>query len=256
MCLILLAWHQSPDYPLIIAANRDEFFDRPTAPASFWEEQPNVLAGRDIYGGGTWMGITRNMRFAALANVREPWETYNPDAPSRGKLVSEFLCARRRPDTYAKAVMRQSNAYNGFNLLIADRDILYYTCNRGSIIKELPSGIYALSNYSLDAPPWPKQESAKEKFTAALNNLPDFDPIFELLGDTTPAPDNILAEIGTDIERERILSSIFVKSSNYGTRSSTIVAVRADNSVRFIERRYGPNGSPAGGTDVAFMAEV
>lgn len=251
----MLAWHISPDYPLVIAANRDEFFDRPTAPASFWEEQPNVLAGRDLHGGGTWMGITRNLRFAALTNVRESRETFNPDAPSRGKLVSEFLSARRRPDTYSKAVLRQGNQYNGFNLLVADRDMLYYTCNRGATIKELKAGIYGLSNHQLDTP-WPKLEQARERFTDAIDNLPDFEPIFELLGDTTPAPDDQLPNTGVSVEWERALSSIFVKAPNYGTRSSTIAAVRADNSVRFIERRYGPSGAPAGGTDVAFMAEV
>jgi uncharacterized protein with NRDE domain len=251
----MLAWHISPDYPLVIAANRDEFFDRPTAPASFWEEQPNVLAGRDLHGGGTWMGITRNLRFAALTNVRESRETFNTDAPSRGKLVSEFLSARRRPDTYSKAVARQGNQYNGFNLLVADRDMLYYICNRGGAIKELKAGIYGLSNHQLDTP-WPKLEQARERFSDAIEHLPDFESIFELLGDTTPAPDADLPDTGVSVDWERTLSSIFVKSPTYGTRSSTIIAVRADNSVRFIERRYGPGGAPAGGTDVAFMAEV
>ena len=251
----MIAWRMSPDYPLVIASNRDEFFDRPTAPASFWEEFPNVLAGRDLHAGGTWMGITRSLRFAAVTNIRETKDTYNPDALSRGKLVSDFLSARRRPDTYSKAILRQGSQYNGFNLLVADRDMLYYTCNRGSIIKELPPGIYGLSNYQLDTP-WPKLESARNGFIGAQDGLPDFEPIFTLLGDATPAPDDQLPDTGVGIEWERVLSSIFVKSANYGTRSSTIVAVRADNSVRYIERRYNAGGAPAGGTDVAFMAEV
>lgn len=251
----MIAWRMSPDYPLVIAANRDEFFDRPTTPAAFWTDQPNVLAGRDLHAGGTWMGITRNLRFAALTNVRESRDTYNPDAPSRGKLVSDFLSARRRPDTYTKTVSRQGSQYNGFNLLVADRELLYYYCNRGNKMKELPAGIYGLSNNELDTP-WPKLETAREKFTASLNRLPDFEPIFTLLGDDTPAPDAELPDTGVALEWERTLSSIFVRSANYGTRSSTIVAVRGDNSVRFIERRYGPSGAPAGGTDVAFMAEV
>jgi uncharacterized protein with NRDE domain len=251
----MIAWRVAPDYPLVIAANRDEFFDRSTAPAAFWEDQPNVLAGRDLHAGGTWMGITRNLRFAAVTNVRESRETFNPDAPSRGKLVSEFLGARRRPDTYTKTVSRQANQYNGFNLLVGDREMLYYYCNRGNKMKELPSGIYGVSNHELDTP-WPKLESARQSFTGAIGRLPDFETIFALLADDTPAADDDLPDTGVSPEWERTLSSIFVKSPNYGTRSSTIVAVRADNSVRFIERRYGPGGAPAGGTDVAFMAEV
>lgn len=251
----MIAWRTSPDYPLVIAANRDEFFDRPTTPAAFWEDLPNVLAGRDLHGGGTWMGITKTLRFAALTNVRESRETFNPEAPSRGKLVSDFLIARRRPDTYTKTVSRQGNQYNGFNLLVGDREMLYYYCNRGNKMKELPAGIYGLSNQELDTP-WPKLESARQQFTAAITRLPDYEAMFTLLGDDTPADDGQLPNTGVAPEWEKTLSSIFVKSPNYGTRSSTIVAVRADNSVRFIERRYGPGGSPAGGTDVAFMAEV
>lgn len=251
----MLAWRMSPDYPLVIAANRDEFFDRSTAPAAFWSDHPNVLAGRDLAAGGTWMGITRSLRFAALTNVRESRETFNPDAPSRGKLVSEFLIARRRPDTYSKTVSRQGAQYNGLNLLVADREMLYYYCNRGNILKELPAGVYGLSNQALDTP-WPKLESARAAFTKSLGKMPDFEAMFEMLGDDSPAPDAALPETGVGIEWERTLSSIFVKSPNYGTRSSTIVAVRADNSVRFIERRFGVGGQPSGGTDVAFMAEV
>ena len=251
----MLAWRVSPDYPLIVAANRDEFFDRPTAPAAFWGDQPNVLAGRDNAAGGTWMGITRNLRFAALTNVRESRDTFNPDAPSRGKLVSEFLSARRRPDTYSKSVSRLGSQYNGLNLLVADREMMYYYCNRGNTLKELPPGIYGVSNHALDTP-WPKLESARESFTRSVSKMPDYEAIFEMLNDDSPAPDELLPETGVGVEWERVLSSIFVKSANYGTRSSTIVAVRADNSVRFIERRFGAGGAPSGGTDVAFMAEV
>lgn len=251
----MIAWRVSPDYPLVVAANRDEFFDRPTTPATFWDDAPNVLAGRDNVGNGTWMGITRNLRFAALTNVREGRETYNPDAPSRGKLVSEFLLARRRPDTYGKSVARMGNQYNGYNLLVADRDALYYQANRSGVLKELPPGIYGLSNHELDTP-WPKLESAKAAFSEALQLVPNYEKMFELLADDTYAPDEDLPDTGVGLEWERVLSAIFVKAENYGTRASTVISIRADNSVRFIERRYGPGGAPAGGTDVAFMAEV
>jgi uncharacterized protein with NRDE domain len=253
VCLIVVAWRVSADYPLVVAANRDEFFDRRTMPAAFWSDAPQVLAGRDMKASGTWMGITRTLRFAALTNVREP-DAALEDAPSRGLLVSEFLTGRRRPNTYLRDVARQGKNHNGFNLLVADRNSLFHCSNRGAPPEELPPGIYGLSNHRLDTP-WPKLEAAKAAFAKALNALPDVNPAFDLLADDTIAPDEALPDTGVGPEWERLLSAVFVKSTAYGTRSSTVIAVRADNSVRFVERRFGPGGSPAGGTDVAFMAE-
>lgn len=253
MCLIVVAWRVSADYPLVVAANRDEYFARRTMPAAFWADAPQVLGGRDMQGGGTWMGITRTQRFAALTNVREPGQIID-GAPSRGGLVSDFLTGRRRPNTYLRDVARQGKNYNGFNLLVADRTGLYHCSNRGTPPEELPPGIYGVSNHRLDTP-WPKLESAKAAFARALPALPDINPAFELLADDSIAPDAELPDTGVGPEWERILSAIFVKAPDYGTRSSTVIAVRADNSVRFVERRYGPGGAPAGGTDVAFMAE-
>lgn len=253
MCVIVVGWRVSAEYPLVVIANRDEFFDRPTAPAAFWEDAPGVLAGRDLEAGGTWLGITRNQRFAAITNFREPHHVI-PDAPSRGHLVADFLKARRRPDTYLRAVARQGKQYNGFNLLVADRDSLHYYSNRNEAPVPLPPGIYGLSNNRLDVP-WPKIEAAKSFFVHAMAALPDLEPCFQILADDEIAPDGQLPDTGIGLEWERVLSSIFVCSPEYGTRSSTVIAVRADNSVRFVERRFGPGGTPAGGTDVAFMAE-
>lgn len=254
MCLIVIAWRMSADYPLVVAANRDELFERPTAPASFWEDAPHVLAGRDLQARGTWMGVTRSLRFSAVTSIREP-DKFNPEAPSRGLLVSEFLTGRRRPDTYLRSVSRQAKLYNGFNLLAADRDALYYYSNRGPAPVELPPGIYGLSNDLIDVP-WPKLGAAKSFFGNALKSLPDLEPCFGVLSDDEIAADEDLPDTGVGIEWERVLSAIFVKSATYGTRASTILAVRADNSVRFVERRFGVAGAPLGGTDVAFMAEV
>lgn len=253
MCLILVAWRTSPEYPLIVAANRDEFFDRPAAPAAFWADAPSVLAGRDLQAGGTWMGITRQLRFAAVTNYREPRPEVLPTS-SRGHLVGDFLSGRRRPDTYLKEVARRGAAYNGYNLLVADRDSLWYHSNRGMPPRELPPGVYGLSNSLLDAP-WPKIESAKRTFEDALETMPDLAPCFELLEDDSVAPDSELPDTGVGVELERALSAIFVRMQDYGTRASTVLLVRADNSIRFVERRFGPNKTPAGGTDVAFMAE-
>lgn len=253
MCLILLAWRVTPEYPLVVASNRDEFFDRPSAPAAFWSDSPNVLAGRDLQAGGTWMGITRQLRFAAVTNYREPRPEVLPTS-SRGHLVADFLGGRRRPDTYLKEVARRGSGYNGYNLLVADRDTLWYHSNRGVPPRELPPGVYGLSNNLLDVP-WPKLASARQQFERALAKLPDLAPSFELLEDDSVAPDDELPETGVGLELERSLSSIFVRLPNYGTRASTVMLVRADNSIRFVERRFGPNKAPAGGTDVAFMAE-
>ena len=253
MCLILLAWRVSPEYPLVVASNRDEFFDRPSAPAAFWSDSPNVLAGRDLQAGGTWMGITRQLRFAAVTNYREPRPDVLPTS-SRGHLVADYLSGRRRPDTYLKEVARRGAGYNGYNLLVADRDTLWYHSNRGVPPRELPPGVYGLSNNLLDVP-WPKLASARQQFEHALGRLPDLTPAFELLEDDSVAADGELPETGVGIELERALSSIFVRLPNYGTRASTVMLVRADNSIRFVERRFGPNKAPAGGTDVAFMAE-
>jgi uncharacterized protein with NRDE domain len=253
VCLIVIAWHVLPEYPLVVAANRDEFFDRPSAPAAFWTDAPTVLAGRDLQAGGSWMGITRQLRFAAVTNFREPRPETLPTS-SRGHLVADFLTGRRRPDTYLKEVARRGASYNGYNLLVADRDTLWYHSNRGAAPRELPPGIYGLSNNLLDVP-WPKLASARQLFEQSLDKLPDLTPGFELLEDDSVADDADLPDTGVGIEMERALSSIFVRLPNYGTRASTMLLVRADNSIRFVERRFGPNKAPAGGTDVAFMAE-
>lgn len=253
MCLILLAWRVSPEYPLVVASNRDEFFDRPSVPAAFWSDAPNVLAGRDLQAGGSWMGITRQLRFAAVTNYREPRPAELPTT-SRGHLVADFLTGRRRPDTYLKEIARRGASYNGYNLLVADRDSLWYHSNRGVAPRELPPGIYGLSNNLLDEP-WPKLSVARQRFEQSLDSLPDLHPFFELLEDDSVAPDAELPDTGVGIELERALSSVFVRLPHYGTRASTVMLVRADNSIRFVERRFGAGKAPAGGTDVAFMAE-
>jgi uncharacterized protein with NRDE domain len=238
MCLLLLSYRQHPQYRLLAAANRDEFYERPTAPAAFWPKRPDVLAGRDLRSGGTWMGITRTGRFAALTNFRDPAHQI-PGAPTRGALVSGFLtgdCPARR---YMETVAAGADRYNGFNLLVADAEGLYSFGNRGNGIARLSPGIYGLSNRLLDTP-WPKVVEAKEALVAQFTGEEPFDPetVFAVLADRSRAPDHRLPDTGMGIEWERILSSRFITSETYGTRSSTVLAVEKNGTVRFLERTF------------------
>lgn len=221
MCLILLAWRCHPDIDLVVAANRDEFFARPTAPAAFWDECPDVLAGRDLEAGGTWMGVTRSGRFAALTNFRDPAH-HQTGRPSRGRLAAGFLTGRETP----AACVERSAAYgaecNGYNLLVADRDSLWWTSNVGGERRELPPGVYGVSNHLLDTP-WPKVGAGKTALAEALQGLPDDAGLFDLLRDDGIHPDSKLPQTGVSLEWERLLSSAFVRSSGYGTRGSTIL---------------------------------
>ena len=162
MCLLLLSYKAHANYKMIIAANRDEFYSRPTAPSSFWKEHPDLLAGKDLKGGGTWLGITKGGKFAAITNYRNP-ANFMKDAPSRGKLVLDFLTERDSPRNYADALIKNSQLYNGFNLLLSNQSELYYFSNQMQKSVLLSPGIYGLSNHILDTP-WPKVEKSKASF--------------------------------------------------------------------------------------------
>lgn len=237
MCLILLAWQVHPEYPLVVAANRDEFYARPSAPAAFWKDKPDILAGRDLEAGGTWLGVSRGQRFAALTNYREGGKQ-RPDAPSRGHLVSDFLAGSADPEHYFAELTERGQDYNGFNLFFGDDQRLGYVTNRGSGSRWLSPGIYGLSNHLLDTP-WPKLSAAKTAFQAALSRLPEEQSFFELLADRERVDDASLPMTGVPIEWERILSSIFVLSPDYGTRASTVLMRNASGETRLVERIYG-----------------
>lgn len=245
MCLILVAWQAHPDYPLVVAANRDEFYVRPSAPAGFWTDAPGLLAGRDLEAGGTWLGVSRTLRFAALTNFREGGRQ-RPDAPSRGALVSDFLGGDDDPGSYLDSLARHASKYNGFNLFVGDGQRLGYYSNREERDPRwLAPGIYGLSNHLLDTP-WPKLAAAKKAFSASMKQLPASAPFFELLADREIVPDAHLPETGVPIEWERILSAIFVCSPNYGTRASTVLTMHRDGRVMLAERSYGPDALPLG----------
>jgi len=235
MCLIVFAWRVVPSVPLIAAANRDEFYARAAAPAALWPEHPHVFAGRDLQAGGSWMGITQpggepgGSRFAAITNIRAPSE-HKDNAPSRGHLVADFLAGDLSPQEYVEKIRPAAAAYNGFNLVLADRDTLIWYSNKGDADprngKPLEPGVYGLSNALLDAP-WPKVVKTKAQFASLLClGAPD-DAYFEMLADTTPAPDMRLPETGVPLDTERMLSAVRIESPGYGTRTSTVVKLYA-----------------------------
>ena len=240
MCLILFAFRCHPKYKLIVATNRDEFYERHTRSAHWWEDYPQILGGRDLQAGGTWMGINRNGRFAALTNYREPGVQV-PNAPSRGDLVKDYLTAQQSPEAYLESIEPQS--FNGYNLLLGNPDELWYSSNRGAEVQKLSPGIYGLSNHLLDTP-WPKVKKG-------INYLEDFlsseelnpQKAMEFLSDANLAPDEILPQTGVSLEWERLLSAMFIRSPKYGTRASTLILMNYENQVRFYEQGFVPESS-------------
>jgi uncharacterized protein with NRDE domain len=244
MCLVLIALDAHPDYSLIVAANRDEFYDRPTAPAEFWREAPSVLAGRDLEAGGTWLGIDRQGRLAAVTNYRQGTRE-SPARRSRGRLVSDFLTGDTGPREHMDRVQSDAGLYNGFNLLAGDAGELLYFSNREGRVGVLAPGIYGLSNHLLDTP-WPKVVSSKSAFgallTAGASALTA--DLLALLSDRDRPAEDLLPSTGVGREWEQLLSSAFIASEDYGTRSSTVVLVGRDSSIGFVERSFGPGGTP------------
>jgi uncharacterized protein with NRDE domain len=250
MCLILTALDAHPDYALIVAANRDEFYDRPTAAAAFWSDAPWVLGGRDLEAGGTWLGIDRNGRFAAVTNYRQGQRELVAHR-SRGRLVSDYLTTGISARDHVDRVEREAELYNGFNLIAGSYRELFYYSNRASSAGTLPEGrasalapgVYGLSNHLLDTA-WPKVTSSKSGLTAVLaSGAPELVPnLFALLSDRGQAADASLPRTGVSPEWERLLSAAFIASRDYGTRSSTVVLVGRDGRVVFVERTFGPEG--------------
>jgi len=252
MCLILIAHRLHPAFPLVVGANRDEFYARPTAAAAFWSDAPQVLAGRDLQAAGTWLGISRDLRFAAVTNFRDA-RSLQPGARSRGELTSAFLRGAVPAPEYLEGVRRRADDYGGFNLFVADATGLHYFSNRDGEVRALAPGAYGLSNHLLDTP-WPKVSELKPRFSAAIGEPLDPDAIRRILSDRGVAPDAALPDTGIGLERERMLSAAFVLSDTYGTRSTTVLSVRADGKVRFNEWSFGPEGVALGEREFTFSA--
>lgn len=238
MCLIVFALEAHPRYRLVLVANRDEEYARPTALAAPWEDAPGVIAGRDLRGGGTWLGVATGGRFAAVTNFHE---TVPPRqaAPSRGELVASFLTGDAPPSQHLRAISARSAEYNGFNLLLGDRRELVWFSNRAERPVVLEPGVYGLSNHLLDTP-WPKVVRGKQALAALIEQgiaaAPE--PLFQILAESDPAPDAELPDTGVERELERALSSLFIRTPVYGTRASTVLLVDRAGTATFVERSF------------------
>jgi uncharacterized protein with NRDE domain len=241
MCLIAFALDCHPVYRLALVANRDEFLDRPTAPARFWEDAPQILAGRDLRSGGTWLGVTRDGLFAAVTNYRDP--AHRVENPiSRGKLTTDFLLERPHPERYLERLERIGDRCDGFNIIFGDTTGLYYYSNRGGVHGRISPGIHALSNHLLDTP-WPKVAVARnwlEELVSRENFVPE--ELLSAMYAVEAFPDDELPETGVGQEWERMLSPIFIRERGYGTRSTTLLLVDRENAVTFVEESHYPPG--------------
>ena len=250
MCLLVLAWKAHPRYRLVVAANRDEYHDRPTAALGPWPAPGEILAGRDLRAGGTWLGVDRRRRFGIVTNFRDLVRA-PPDAPSRGGLIPGYLGGAHGPGDYFAALEHEAAGFGGFNLLLADGESLWYASNRGTpFARALSPGVHGLSNERLDTP-WPKLRRVRRGFEEWLRAGADAEggELFALLGDRTPATEeDVLPSTGLSPEWERILSSPFVLNERYGTRCSSIVAIEPTGACYIAERRFAPSGAIIGET--------
>lgn len=242
MCLIFLALKNHSKYKLVVAANRDEAYDRETAPAAFWEDHPQILAGRDLVAMGTWLGVTRAGRICMVTNFRD-LKNIRTHAPSRGKLVTDFLLGKTSGEEYLRKVQLRADQYNGFSLIAGTVDSLFYFTNYRDGVIQLNSGLFGLSNHLLETP-WPKVEMGKLEMQRLLKKpevrTEDFLPI---LSDEHTYADEKLPDTGVGVTLERALSAAFIKNHGYGTRSSTVILVDYNNVVSFHERVYDPVAS-------------
>lgn len=242
MCLIAFAFQKKEGMPLIVLANRDEMYERPTAAMHWWEDCPDILAGRDVRAGGTWMGINRKGDFAALSNIRNPGAEKS-GLPSRGEIPVQWLSGRMSPDAMHGFLVRMGGKYNGFNLIYGNTQELYYYNNATGLIRQLYPGIYGISNALLDTP-WPKTVKGKERFTELLlaDNFPGDAEFLDAFHDTKEAPEELLPSTGVPSALEKTLSAMFIKSKVYGTRLTTFVTIDSSGQVRYHERSYVPEG--------------
>jgi uncharacterized protein with NRDE domain len=253
MCLLLFAHQVIADCPLLLLANRDEFYERTTAQAAYWEDHPEVLGGRDMRKKGTWLGVTRSGRFAAVTNYRQGY-AQKKNAPSRGTLVSNYLSGNEKPKDYLQKLQHHAAEYEGFNLIAGDIKEVYYYSNRRAKIQKLDPGLYGLSNHLLDTP-WPKVARSKKKLIELFSapQIPSEEALFALLAERFIPEDKELPNTGVGLEWERRLSPAFIVSPEYGTRSSTLLFIQSDGRVRFIERSFKQAGVEGGTVHHVFL---
>ncbi len=277
MCLLVLAWQAHPRYRLVVAANRDEFHERPTAPLAKWPAPDEILAGRDLRAQGTWLGLDRRRRFGVITNFRE-LQPRRPDAPSRGLLIPEYLrggavrtaselnspanalasgMSGPAAEAYLRGLEPEAARYAGFNLLLTDEDSLWYASNRAEgFLRRLSPGVHGLSNQFLDTP-WPKLKRVRQGFETWLGQSGEADPagLFAILNDRARVgTDEELPKTGISPEWERVLSAPFVRHPDYGTRCSTVLMLEPSGAGYLVERRFDAEGVQQGQTEFALVA--
>lgn len=246
MCLLVIAWKTHPRYRLILAGNRDEFHDRPSAPLNWWQDDARILAPRDLKANGTWLGVARSGRFGVVTNFRD-LQAPAEFSPSRGSLVPRFLTGATSPKEFLDDLRGAAPRYSGFNLLVGGPRALYYFSNRGTPVPQsLKPGIYGASNHLLDTP-WPKLRNTRDKFTELLKQADiSSDALFGMLADRTPTPDAELPQTGLPLEWERTVSAPFIVNERYGTRSTSVLLVERNGRTVLHERRFDPDGVQTG----------
>jgi uncharacterized protein with NRDE domain len=235
MCLILFAYRQHVDYPFVVIANRDEYYARPTCDAHWWDDA-DIFAGRDLEAGGTWLGINQHGHFAAVTNVREPGGM-NPGKISRGELTRSYLSANQSAEVYLQRLSAHDEDYAGFNLLLADQQGLWFYSNRDHGVRQIEAGVYGISNGDFDEP-WPKLSSGKAELEALLAGSMDTTELMAILTDHEIAEDHELPTTGVSLDIERLLSSRFIRSPDYGTRACSVVTIDARQRVSFTEQNF------------------
>ncbi len=255
MCLLIFAHQVDPRYPLVLAANRDEFHARPTAPSTFWPDYPQLLAGRDLEQGGTWMGVTRQGRFAAITNYRDPART-SPAPRSRGELPLAFLTGEEDPQVFLQGLAGSAHDYAGFNLLVGTLDSLWYLTNSVAPAdcapQHLKPGLYGLSNAQLDTP-WPKVELGKRGLETLLQRKQlDHDALAEVVANRELADQNELQRQGLGHGMDQILSAQFITTGSYGTRSSTTLWADPQQLLHWRESSFDAAGECTGTRKEAF----
>jgi len=254
MCLVLFACHCHPKYKLVVAANRDEFYERPALRAAFWPNNPDILGGRDLREGGTWMGLTKEGRFAVLTNYRDP-SRFKADRKSRGHLVQNYLSSKIDPPAYIETLGNNTTDYNGFNLLLGSIQTLFYYSNQTGSIRSLDAGVHGLSNALLDDP-WPKVAKGKTTLEGIIHNESFVtEDLFKMMADQKQPDDRDLPQTGVGLEMERILGPAFVTSPNYGTRVTTLLLADHQNRVEYYERSFDPTGSISGEVHYQFVLD-
>ncbi|MBW1636051.1 MAG: NRDE family protein [Deltaproteobacteria bacterium] len=256
MCLLFLSYKTTPGYRLVVAANRDEFLNRPAASLDFIGRDKCILAGLDLEGGGTWLGVNKEGKFAALTNYREGG-TQMENAPSRGEIICSYLSSSIPGDNFLHELKKTASTYNGFNLVLGEGEELFYYTNKHNSHIRLEPGFYGLSNHLLDTP-WPKLSRGKDLLRPAMVETGEVKPgeIFSLLRDQFSPPDNLLPDTGIGLEWERLLGSIFIKSPLYGTRSSAVITFKDNGQVNFAETTYLKPGAELSAQGHPFKSQV